>query len=161
LAITNLHADGDLINFGDVPEATNALLQKGVAAYRHDPALADKFFSEALQAAPEQLPVYFCLYKIHTYQGNLDQALAVAENGLEEATRQAGLSPDWRTWTPQAIADNDAAHFALYTLKAIAFISLRRDERQRAVEILDVLKVLDPIGAIGWTVVAALADGVA
>jgi hypothetical protein len=49
-----------------------------------------------LEAAPTELPTYFCLYKIHTYQGHLDQALAIAERGLREAARQAGWPLDWR-----------------------------------------------------------------
>jgi len=46
-----------------------------------------------------------------------------------------------------------------YTLKALAFISLRRDEQDRARHILDTLKWLDPTGQVGWPVIAALADG--
>ncbi|MCZ7593831.1 MAG: hypothetical protein M5U16_02125 [Hyphomicrobium sp.] len=49
--------------------------------------------------------------------------------------------------------------FALYTLKALAFIHLRRDERAQAQLALVHLERLDPSGSIGWPVVAALADG--
>ena len=62
--MTDLLSDPGTINFGDLPDEVNALLQQGVAAYRHDHALADRLFCQALAAAPEQLPVYFCLYKI-------------------------------------------------------------------------------------------------
>ena len=61
--MTDLLSDPGTINFGDLPDEVNALLQQGVAAYRHDHALADRLFCQALAAAPEQLPVYFCLYK--------------------------------------------------------------------------------------------------
>src|SRR5208282_6760387 len=91
----------DAINFGDLPEAINALLQRGVAAYRSDRAQADRLFRQALAAAPRELPTYFCLYKIHTYQGNLDEAQAVAESGLREAASQAGWDLDWRKWRRQ------------------------------------------------------------
>jgi tetratricopeptide (TPR) repeat protein len=151
----------DAINFGDLPEEINALLQKGVAAYRRDFAASDALFREALAAAPEQLPTYFCLYKIHTYQGNLDEARAVAEAGLHEGARQAGWPSDWRSWPPPPAAPAGAARFALYTLKALAFISLRRDERPQAEEMLDCLRKLDPAGEVGWPVVAELAAGVA
>jgi hypothetical protein len=40
--------------------------------------------------------------------------------------------------------------FALYTLKVVAFISLRRDEQDRARDILNALKGLDPAGRVGW-----------
>ncbi len=149
----------DAINFGDLPKTINTLLQKGVAAYRRDFAAADALFREALKAAPEELPTYFCLYKIHTYQGNLDEARAVAQAGLKEAARQAGWPDDWRLWTLRQEVSDGAGRFALYTLKALAFIHLRRDERQQAKEMLDALRVLDPTGAVGWPVVAELAAG--
>ena len=151
----------DSINFGDLPEATNSLLQQGVAAYRRDFSAADALFREALAAAPDQLATYFCLYKIHTYQGNLDEARAVAEAGLLEGARQAGWPPDWRRWPSPSGAPDGAARFALYTLKALAFISLRRDERPQAEEMLESLRKLDPAGEVGWPVVAELAAGVA
>jgi tetratricopeptide (TPR) repeat protein len=156
--MTNLLSDPGTINFGDLPDEVNALLQRGVAAYRHDHALADRLFCQALAAAPEQLPVYFCLYKIHTYDGNLDKARSAAEEGLRVAARQAGWGADWRDWPAQSVIPDGPGRFALYTLKALAFIHLRRDEQSRAIEILDALRVLDPAGVVGWPVVAALAE---
>ena len=149
------------INFGDLPDEIDALLQQGVAAYRNDPAKADAIFRQALEAAPTELPIYFCLYKIHTYRGNLDQAQAIAERGLREAAAQAGWDPDWRKWRKQPAMPEGAGRFALYTLKALAFIHLRRNDIQEVDALLEALSKLDPSGAVGWPVVAALADGVA
>ena len=157
----DLTLDRDAINFGDLPEEIDALLQQGVAAYRRDHAHADSLFRQALASAPTQLPIYFCLYKIHTYQGHLDEAEAVAEQGLREAARQAGWDTDWQRWQPQPVLPEGAGRFALYTLKALAFIHLRQDRRDQALRILDALARLDPTGAVGWPVVAALAEGVA
>lgn len=159
--MTDIISDPDLINFGDLPEAINNLLQQGVAAYRHDHALADRLFRQAKEAAPDQLPVYFCLYKIHTYQGNLDMALAAAEDGIKAAAAQAGWNLNWQEWQPQTVSLEGPGRFALYTLKALAFIRLRRDERSQALSILEALKQLDPAGEVGWPVVAALAEGAA
>lgn len=158
--MVDLLAEPDAINFGELPEAINVLLQQGVAAYRHDRWRADSLFRRALAAAPTQLPIYFCLYKIHTYQGNLNEARAAAESGLREAARQAGWPPDWRDWRPEAAALEGAGRFALYTLKALAFILLRQDDRNEARRMLDTLRQLDPAGATGWPVVAALAEGI-
>ncbi|MGO8712725.1 MAG: hypothetical protein ACLQUZ_11845 [Rhizomicrobium sp.] len=157
--IVELTAERDPINFGDVPEAINALLQKGVVAYRSDRAKADHLFRQALAAAPEQLATYFCLYKIHTYQGSLDEARTIAEQGLREAARQAGWNADWRDWQTQYPIPDGPVRFALYTLKALAFIHLRRDERSDADALLEKLAELDPAGVVGWPVVAALAEG--
>lgn len=158
--MTELLGELDLINFGDLPEAIDTLLQQGVAAYRHDRSHADRLFRQALTAAPKELPIYFCLYKIHTYQGNLDEAQIAAENGLKEAASQAGWPLHWRQWQPQAVLPDGPGRFALYTLKALAFIHLRQNNPRQAGEMLDALKQLDPAGAVGWPVVAALAEGV-
>ena len=158
--MTDLLSEPDAINFGDLPDAINALLQRGVAAYRHDRSRADRLFRQALAAAPNQLPAYFCLYKIHTYQGNLIEAQAAAESGLREAASQAGWDLDWREWRPQEALPEGAGRFALYTLKALAFIHLRQDHRQHAQHMLERLRQLDPTGAVGWQVVAALAEGI-
>ncbi len=154
-----LVSEPDTINFGDLPQEIDALLQRGVAAYRRDHAQADRLFRQALATAPQQLPTYFCLYKIHTYQGHLDEAEAVAELGLAEAARQAGWPRDWRHWTPHDPLPDGAGRFALYTLKALAFIHLRKTDSEGAAEMLTALRRLDPAGAVGWPVVAALAEG--
>jgi tetratricopeptide (TPR) repeat protein len=159
--MSDLLADPDAINFGDLPAPVNALLQRGVRAYRQDRQSADRLFREALAADPAQLPTYYCLYKIHTYQGNLDQALAAAEGGLREAAAQAGWPADWRAWRAEAKTPDGPGRFALYTLKALAFIRLRQRDRAQADEILAALRRLDPAGAVGWPVIADLADGLA
>ncbi|MFG1479758.1 hypothetical protein V5F53_14010 [Xanthobacter sp. V4C-4] len=156
-----LFPNTDVINFGDLPPGINALLQQGVIAYRRDRAQADQLFRQALAAAPHELPTYFCLYKIHTYQGHLDEAQRAAEGGLREACIQAGWDADWRRWAPEDPLPEGAGRFALYTLKALAFINLRQNQPEAAAEKLAALKVLDPAGAVGWPVVAALADGLA
>jgi len=157
-----LRVPDDLINFGEVPPEVNEILQRGVALYRHDSEGADKAFREALMLYPEALPTYLCLYKIHTYQGNLDEALAIALAGLGEAARQAGLDPDWRLWKTEQISSdvNSPGHFALYTLKALAFIHLRRDESAVSQTYLAKLAELGAMEKVGGSVIAALAAGV-
>lgn len=154
-------ADPDAIDFGDIPEAIDDLLQQGVAAYRKDAAAAERLFNAALAKAPEELAVYFCLYKIHAYRGNFPAALAMADAGLKEAARQAGWDADWTRWPSVETAPSHAARFALYTLKALAFINLRHGTHSEARRMLAALALLDPRGAMGWPVVAALADAVA
>ncbi|HEY6881543.1 MAG TPA: hypothetical protein VI299_26135 [Polyangiales bacterium] len=146
----------DRIDFGALPAHVNQLLQRGVAAYPRDRAAAERHFREALSVAPEQLPIYFCLYKIHTYQGRLDEALEAAQAGLREAARQAGLDPDFARWTSVSLAPEEPGRFALYTLKALAFIHLRRGERALATQVLSRLAELDPQGSVGWRVVAEM-----
>ncbi len=150
----------DVIDFGELSPEVDELLQQGVAAYRRDPVRADRLFREALALAPRELPAYFCLYKIHTYMGNLDVAWTVANQGMEEAARQAGWPSDPQLWPPQNAAGAAAERFALYTLKALSFIQLKRGETEKALDILRILKTLDPLGSVGWTVIYELAQGV-
>jgi hypothetical protein len=149
------------INFGALPPAVDDLLQEGVRAHRTDKAQADALFRQALALDPAALPTYLCLYKIHTYSGRFTEARAVAVAGLGQAAQQAGWSGDWRSWQPPEGVPDGAARFALYTLKALAFIALRDDRRGDAAEKLAHLARLDPTGAVGWPVIAALAEGVA
>lgn len=153
--------DPDTIDFGDLPAPINALLQQGVIAYRNDRAAADALFRQALALDPSELASYFCLYKIHTYQGHLEDAEAAAEAGLTEAARQAGWPADWPEWPVLPAVPEGAGRFALYTLKALAFIRLRQDNRTAAREILAALGRFDPKGTVGWPVIEALAEGLA
>lgn len=149
-------AEGDIIDFGDVAPEVNTLLQQGVAAYYDDRPRADQLFRQAQSLGPEQLPVYYCLYKIHTYQGNLDAALEAAQAGLAVAARQANISPDWRLWDGPLPAAG-AARFAAYTLKAMAFIHLRRNEAAEAKRMLAKLAEMGPDDGMGNSIVAEIA----
>lgn len=149
----------DVIDFGELPPEVDELLQRGVVAYRRSPTEAEALFRQALELAPRALPVYFCLYKIHTYQGNLDAALAAVDEGLREAARQAGWDADFRTWPRTDPGVDDAARFGLYTLKAAAFIRLKRGDLTEAQLALGRLEVLDPEGRVGWHVIRDLFEG--
>jgi tetratricopeptide (TPR) repeat protein len=156
-AASSRYDDG--IDFGELPPAVDALLQQGVVAYRRSPPEAEARFRQALEIAPRALPVYFCLYKIHTYQGNLDGALTAAEAGLQEAASQAGWPLAFEEWPQGNDGSEQAARFALYTLKALAFIRMKRGELQEAGRILERLALLDPKGRVGWPVVGDLLRG--
>ena len=61
-------------------------------------AAADAAFRRALALDPTALATWFCLYKIHTYSGDLDAALDIALGALREAARQTNLATDWADW---------------------------------------------------------------
>ena len=149
-----------LIDFGPLPAAVDALLQAGVRAHRTDKGAAEALFRAALAEAPDALPVHLCLYKIHAYAGDGEAALQAVEAALTEAARQAGLPADWRNWPPFPATDGPE-RFALYSLKALAFIRLKRGEPEAARAALAALARLDPHDQVGARVVAALAEGVA
>lgn len=149
----------DTINFGSVPEPIDDLLQAGVRARRTDKAQAEGLFRQAVEMDPTVLASYFCLYKIHTYSGDFDAARAIAEAGLAEAARQAGWPTDWTLWVPRPTGPEDPGRFALYTLKALAFIALRDQRPKDADAMLAALRKLDPLGDVGWAVISDLATG--
>lgn len=149
----------DLIDFGDPPPGVNEILQQGVALHRHDRAAAAARFRDALAVDPTALATWFCLYKIHTYAGDLDAALDAAHGGLRQAALRANLAPDWTLWRRDEIVAEGPGRFALYTLKALAFIRLRRGEPEDAANVLARLADLDPDDTVGGSVVAALAAG--
>jgi tetratricopeptide (TPR) repeat protein len=149
------------VDFGELSPHTNDLLRQGVVAYRRDFSEAERLFQEALSLAPYELAAYFCLYKVHTYMGNLDRARSVATDGMNEAARQAGWPSDPALWPPQNSAEGPSTRFALFTLKALSFIELKRGKRDVALDHLRTLSVIDPKGTVGWPVIFDLAQGIA
>jgi hypothetical protein len=156
----NIIANSDVVNFGDLSPEINDLLQQGVVAYRSDRAKADRLFKEALARTPQELPPYYCLYKIHTYMGSLDYAAEVAALGMKEAARQAGWTEDPSAWPAPADAQDGPARFALYTLKALSFIELKRGDSAKSEEYLRILSRTDPQGSVGWKVIQELSSGI-
>jgi len=146
------------VTFEDIPPEVEKLLREGVVAQRRDRERADRLFRAALALAPTELPIYYCLYKVQTRMGRLDEAEAIAREGMEEAARQAGWTLDPGEW-PEAGASEGPGRFAVFTLKALSFIELKRGNRKRALANLAHLARLDPSGGVGWPVVLALAEG--
>lgn len=141
-----------------LPEDAHALLQRGMAQYRRDPDGAELLFGIARSLAPASLPLYRALVKFYNRECQFDAAYDMAALGMGEAARLGGLPSDWRDWTPDRL-HGPAASFALLTLKAMAFLELRRGNTAASVEILDRLQRLDPSDGTGSSVVAALAAG--
>jgi len=155
----DIFREAEGVDFGALPGPVDTLLQQGVVAYRSDRLRADRLFRQALDLAPEALAAYFCLYKIHTYMGNLEIAKEAALDGMREAARQAGWSSDPKLWPREQSHIDGPARFALFTLKALSFIELKRGDRAAADNLLGILSRIDPAGSVGWPVIAALAEG--
>lgn len=112
----------------------------------------------AAATAPDCLPVYYLLYKLHARLGEFDHAARAARTGLQVAARAAGLPDDWRAVAPDSadFSRPGPARFWLFTLKAWAFISLRSGERAIAQELVAQLQRLDPEDHMGASVVERL-----
>jgi hypothetical protein len=148
-----------LTDIDNLPAEAHTLLQRGMAQYRSDPAGAELLFGIARSQAPASLPLYRALVKFYNRECQFDAAYDMAALGMREAARLGQLPPDWRDWTLDMLSGKEAS-FALLTLKAMAFIELRRGNTPASVEILERLRLLDPSDGIGSSVVAALAAGI-
>jgi hypothetical protein len=149
----------DPADIDSLPAEALALLQRGMAQHRSDPAGAELLFGIARSQAPASLPLYRALVKFYNRECQFDAAYDMAALGMREAARLGQLPPDWRDWSLDMLAGKEAS-FALLTLKAMAFIELRRGNTTASVEILEQLRRLDPSDGIGSSVIAALAAGI-
>lgn len=144
---------------GDIPPRAGSLLEEAMSAYA-DTARAESLLQQAQREAPDALPVYFSLYKFYFYKGQLEQAEHSVRLALATAAGQGGFSSDWHVLTPDA-ADwerhDGPAHFYLFSLKALAFIRLRRGDTPGCEAILAKLGELDRADTVGGSVIGAIA----
>ncbi len=145
----------------NLPEAVNNLLQAGVLANHADKTRAEQLFKQAQQIDSSCLQTYFALYKFYFYQGRLQEAEREVLAGLEVASVQGGFPGDYQLLALESgkwdMYTSDITLFYLYTLKALAFIKLRRQQEEEAEAILALLRELDPEDRCGASVIMQLA----
>ena len=144
---------------GDVPPQAKHLVDQARA--ESDPQRALALLWTAQVCAPECPSLYYLLYKFYSRHADFEQAELAALKGLDVAATQAHLPDDWRTVTP-AMADFQSpgpARFWVFTLKALAFIRLRLQDRDTAQAYLSKVQELDPVGGSGASVIDALIKG--
>ncbi len=147
---------------GVVPENVRALIEAAKEAPRES---VSGILWAAQSLAPSALPVYYLLYKFHASRGELDQAERAARAGLREAGAQADLPTEAEQPMPSLaprpeFAVPSAARFWLFTLKALAFILLRKGQLQDARRLIDLIARADPGHSVGSDVTSALVNAV-
>jgi tetratricopeptide (TPR) repeat protein len=143
---------------GEAPAEVAALLEQAMQAHA-DGSRAEDLLWQAQRQSPGALPVYFSLYKYYFYKGDLEQAELAARMALCAAARLAGFDADWQRLAVEVAdwADHAApAHFYMFSLKALAFIRLRRGDTVEAQELLAKLAELDPQDRVGASVIRSL-----
>ncbi|WP_448205726.1 hypothetical protein [Azospirillum sp. sgz302134] len=147
--------------FGDVPEHIDERLRAAVQS-RAEPAACEALLWEAHRMGPRVLPVFYALYKFYFNRKRLADAERVALIGLEAAAQEGGFPADWHRMQPDSTdwTREGPQRFALFTLKALAFINLRRERLAEARAILAKLGEIDPLDQVGYGVIASLARGV-
>lgn len=143
---------------GEPPASVRAMLREAQSAPR--PQVAALLWT-AQACAPQALSIYYLLYKNHAGLREFDMAEKAARAGLAEAARQAGLSEDWTQVQPGAadFQGTGPARFWLFTLKALAFISMRSERPEAARAFLEQIVRLDPQASVGGEVIASLLAG--
>jgi tetratricopeptide (TPR) repeat protein len=144
---------------GEVPPQAKALVEEARLAENPERALALLWTAQV--CAPECPSLYYLLYKFYARHADFEHAEEAALKGLDVASEQAHLPDDWRTVTSD-MADflsPGPARFWLFTLKALAFIRLRRKDPESARLYLDKVHELDPQGGTGADVIESLLRG--
>jgi hypothetical protein len=144
---------------GDVPPQVKHLVEEARIATTPERALALLWTAQV--CAPECPSLYYLLYKFHARHADFEQAELAALKGLDIAAEQAHLPDDWRTVSSD-MADfmsPGPARFWLFTLKALAFIRLRRQDPDAARAYLNKVHELDPQGGTGADVIESLLKG--
>ena len=127
-----------------------------------DTQQAETLLWQAQRMDANALPVYFSLYKFYFYKGNLEQAELAARMALLAAAMQSGFNADWRGLQADSAdwLDYDTpAHFYLFSLKALAFIRLRRGDIAESSAILAKMAEIDPGDSVGASVIRSIAEG--
>lgn len=155
-------ADEGILFSLDIPDAVNDLLQAAVIATRSNKLKAEWLLHQAYQQDRHCLQTYYVLYKFYFHHKNFMEAEYFALAGLAEAASQDGFPADYqrlygekKKWDMYA---NDVRLYYLYSLKALAFIKLRREELIQGQIILAILKELDPEDRSGASVIMAISD---
>lgn len=145
-----------------VPAGVDEMLEEAMGHYR-DTARAESLLTQARDAAPESLSVYFSLYKFYFYKGRLAEAEATVQAALAMAAKLGDFPADFTDLNPASCEwhrHDSPQHFYLFSLKALAFIRLRQGDTQACEAILGKLAELDSGDTIGASVIGALAAGV-
>lgn len=148
---------------GEASAEVALLLERAMQSYT-DGKQAEDLLWQAHHQAPDALPVYFSLYKYYFYKGDLEQAELAARMALVAAAMQGGFESVWQNLKTDTCdwADHAApGHFYLFSLKALAFIRLRRGDARESAAMLSKLAELDPADSVGASVIRSIAEGAA
>jgi tetratricopeptide (TPR) repeat protein len=148
---------------GEAPDVVVSLLERAMQSYA-DGRQAENLLWQAHRHAPNALPVYFSLYKYYFYKGELEQAELAARMALVAAAMQGGFDAVWQNLEADTCdwADHASpAHFYMFSLKALAFIRLRRGDAEESAAMLSKLAELDPDDSVGASVIRSIAQGAA
>ncbi|MGB1091240.1 MAG: hypothetical protein ACPGYX_03880 [Oceanobacter sp.] len=116
---------------------------------------AESLISQAIGQFPESVELKVAYYKMLAYSNRLEEAMSVIQDVLKKT--ESGLDA-----LPANIGEmEETSRVHLYTLKALAFVSLKMENITAAQKVLDHLEQLDPSDQVGASVVRDLANSFA
>ena len=160
MQVRDLFDDLPLPDAGADADTLNALLNAPLDL-RHGWDRTERLIDDARHAMPGRLELNVAMYKLLAYSGRLEAAEALIDETLFKAAEAGGFDPDparLKADDPrwQSATGNDRLY--LYSLKAMGFVRLRRENVDGAVSVLDELARLDPLDQVGGSVVAGMAE---
>jgi tetratricopeptide (TPR) repeat protein len=147
-----------------MPDEVNRVLQQAVALSRNHFLEAERLFKRALELDRSCLQGYFALYKFYFHYKQFNDAEREIKAALAEAARQGGFPDNLRQLIEPPHKDQlyagESGLFYLFSLKALAFVKLRRRQDGEAQTILALLQELDPEDRSGASVIRSLANAI-
>lgn len=104
--------------------------------------------------APEHLSVIVALYRFFYYRHRYAEAVMMADRAILLSSRQLGLNEDWRQLKQAdlkqaAERSMSSTRFLLLALKGAAWLLLRQDEPEAAIERLATVRAFDKKDQLG------------
>lgn len=129
------------------PEVEALIAKAGTLREQPDEALP--LLERARALAPQHPVPVIAVYRFHFYGHALEQARTAGEDAL--AITRTALGPDFGDRPPaeEAVLSDAAVRFYLFTLKGLAYLSLRLGDLDEARLMLGELRRLDPKDHLG------------
>lgn len=153
--------------FADTPIHQDALASLDLQRLMREPIdvtldwdRAERLLQNVMAQLPNRLETRVALYKMYAYAGQHDKALSLIDEVLQQAAEQSGFDPDWRRLDATSACWTGATGLVrcyLYSLKALGFVSLRKQDIATAEAVLEKLQELDRLDEVGSSVVYQLA----
>jgi tetratricopeptide (TPR) repeat protein len=148
-----LDFDGQDLYFDDpLPEEVSKLLDKASQVYPSEDA--EKYLMKSYFLEPDHLLVLVALYRFFYYQHRYEDALVIADRSIKVAGQKLNLPLHWQDLVPENLGGGvfvsmGLTRFYLLALKARAYLKLRLNELDEAIECLQKLEQLDPKDQFG------------
>lgn len=142
----------DLYFDAPVSIEVSELLDEAAEAYPNEESehlLMRSYFLE-----PNHLMVLVALYRYFYYQHRYEDALIIADRSLQVAASKLDITVEWQELRPEHLGSGvfvsmGLTRFYLLALKARAYLLLRLNNLDEAIECLDKLGELDPNDQFG------------